>query len=83
MSVTDDPICPICGLLFASDILADVRHHKKFHDVHVNGPKTKMPEGIHLILPHSPLRDRLVAQEAASLLSRELNFRLPYCATSF
>jgi GNAT superfamily N-acetyltransferase len=81
--VSDDPICPICGLCYADDYPPDVRSHKKFHDLHVNGPKTKLPNGLHLVLPKSPLSHRNAAQAAAVLFKRELHFDFPsYWATS-
>ena len=76
----DDPVCPVCGLLYDSCIPADIRYHKEFHDIYVNGPKTKLPDGVHIIHPKSPFAHRLVAQEAARSCSRECHFLLQYYA---
>jgi GNAT superfamily N-acetyltransferase len=78
----DDLVCSVCGLLYDSSTPADARHHKKFHDVYVNGPKTKLPDGIHCILPKSPFAHRLVAQEVARSCSRECSFLLQYYANA-
>ena len=78
-----DPICLICGLCYVDDYPPDVRYHKKFHDLHVHGPKVKLRNGLHLILPKSPLPHRRAAQEASILFKRELHFDFPsYVATS-
>jgi hypothetical protein len=78
----NDPVCPVCGLLYDNSLRADVRYHKEFHDIYVNGPKTKLPDGIHIILPKSPFAHRLVAQETARACSRECHFLLQYHAAT-
>src|SRR5438445_3016710 len=78
----NEPVCPVCGPLYDSSIPADKREHKKFHDVYVNGPKTKLTDGIHIILPKSPLAHRLVAQATAMSCSRECRFLLQYYAVA-
>jgi GNAT superfamily N-acetyltransferase len=69
-----EPICPVCGLCYAYDFPPDVRYHKRFHDVHVSGPKIKLPNGIHVVYPRSPMSQRRVAGEAARLFRREMKY---------
>ena len=81
--MSDDPICKVCGLCYADDYPPDVRYHKKFHDEHVNGPKIKLPNGLQLVLPESPMPYRKSAERAAVLFKRELHYDFPsYVAIS-
>lgn len=75
------PICSVCGLHYLENYPPDVRYHKKVHDLHVNGPKIVLPDGLHLIVPKSPLPHRRATEQAALLFKHELRFDFStYCA---
>ena len=82
MAYAEDYVCDVCGLLYDKDLHSDVIEHRRVHDLRVKGPKIKLPDGIHIILPKSPRRQRIAAQEAAGLVSREARFLLSYYADS-
>lgn len=66
------PTCELCGFVYGKD--PNMRSHLKAHDKFVNGPETALRDGIHLILPKSPLRDRRAAENAAKIFRQEMHY---------
>jgi GNAT superfamily N-acetyltransferase len=76
-------ICDKCGLAYGENYPPDQRYHRRRHDVFVNGPKIDLSDGVHLVLPTSPLRHRKAAQTAAGIFQWEMKYDFSaYHATS-
>jgi GNAT superfamily N-acetyltransferase len=75
-------MCDKCGLAYGESYPPDQRYHRRRHDVFVNGPKIDLSDGVHLVLPTSPLRNRKAAQTAAGIFRWEMQYDfLAYRAT--
>ncbi len=74
--------CKLCGLSYSLKKASDIRCHRKVHDMFENGPHVELPDGIHLVVPESPLAYRRAAEAAAEIFQWEIKNDFPcYRAT--
>ncbi len=70
---SDGP-CQECGLDYVRGSRSDERNHKKFHDRVVNGCKTKLPDGCHIVTHRSDIAMQKLAEAAASEALHETKY---------
>ena len=74
-----DGPCQECGLEFVRGSRSDERLHKNYHDKTVNGHKTKLPPGCHVVTHRSAISLQRLTEWAAS----EARYETKYDFSSF
>ena len=69
--------CAGCGLLYVRGSATDENYHQTFHDLRVNGPKSKLADGFHVVTHKASLFLQRHAQAAAIAARRETGYDFP------
>jgi ribosomal protein S18 acetylase RimI-like enzyme len=69
--------CADCGLRYMRALPEDEREHRRYHDEAINGPKTKLKDGCHIINMNAPKSASELAARAAILAKRDTRYDYP------
>ena len=69
-----DVPCELCGLDYARGNPEDQQYHRAYHDRAINGRRTKLADGRHLVTHGSPMGLQKLAEWAAIEANRETQY---------